>query len=388
MIPYSRQHISFIDRCRVFRALGKPYLTQGPAVEKFESQVCDLVGAAHAIAVNSATSALHLACLALGLKAGDEMWTTSISFVASANCGRYVGATVDFVDIDPETWNICPRSLREKLEHAKTLGRLPKLVVVVHLAGEPAALGEIHLLSKEFGFKIIEDASHALGSKYMGSAIGNGRFSDITVFSFHAIKNLTTGEGGMALTNDGQLAETMRSLRSHGITRDEAAFVVEERSRTPWHYEQQGLGFNYRITDFQCALGSSQLKKLDRVNRRRLDILRLYKSLLSEVQEVSFQKMGASNESAAHLAIIKVPRHVRQTLQSALAAAGFGTNLHYFPIHLQPYHFDPNRNELKNAEDYAHTAISLPCHQSLSFWKVKHVSKLIAQVIESTKSGT
>jgi UDP-4-amino-4,6-dideoxy-N-acetyl-beta-L-altrosamine transaminase len=377
LIPYSTQHITLLDRIRVFRALGEPYLTQGPAVEKFERAVAEYVGAEHAVAVNSATSALHIACLAMGLGAGDIMWTSPISFVASANCGRYCGADVDFVDIDPESFNMSPNELRTKLETAEKEGKLPKIIVVVHLAGEPAEMEQISILARKYGVKIIEDASHALGSSYQGHKVGSGAFSEITVFSFHAVKNMTTGEGGMAVTCHASLAETMRTLRSHGITRDPLKFETSENRRTPWHYEQHSLGFNYRLTDFQAALGLSQLSTLDLRNRKRASVLELYRENLSNSNFVSLQSLRPNNFSATHLAIAMVPEGGRTNIASALKAQGFATNLHYFPIYSHPYYVSQNLQSLPNSESFGRQAISLPCFSGITRRQVRKITETL-----------
>ena len=259
MIPYGRQDITQADIDAVTAVLLSNWLTQGPVVPQFEQTVADYCSARRAIAVNSATSALHLACLALGLGPGDHLWTTPVTFVASANCGLYCGAKVDFVDIDPRTYNFCPMALERKLEKAQHEGRLPKIVVPVHLCGQPCDMQAIHVLSQRYGFKVIEDASHAIGGKYQGAPIGNCRYSDITVFSFHPVKIITTAEGGIALTNNTELAKKMELLRSHGITRDPAQMTHEADG--PWYYQQIDLGFNYRMTELQAALGVSQMER-------------------------------------------------------------------------------------------------------------------------------
>ena len=379
MIPYSTQHITLLDRLRVFRALGKPYLTQGPAVEEFEHAVASYVGANHAVAVNSATSALHIACLALGLGPGDIMWTTPISFVASANCGRYCGAEVDFVDIDPDTFNMSPQELSIKLETASKDGTLPKVLVVVHLAGEPAEMKEIAAEAKKYGVKIIEDASHALGSSYLGEKVGSGIYSDITVFSFHAVKNMTTGEGGMAVTRDAAMAETMRELRSHGVTRDPQKFKVSKEQRTPWHYEQQSLGFNYRLTDFQAALGLSQLSTLSPRNEKRAGVLKIYREELSSSAAVRLQALGTNNFSATHLAIAIVPEGSRTQIAATLKSRGFATNLHYAPIHRHSYYASLNDWHLPNSELFGRQAISLPCFSGLTRRQAKRVAQIVIE---------
>lgn len=281
MIPYGRQDITQADIDAVVSVLQSDFLTQGPMVPRFEQSVAQHVGASHALAMNSATSALHVACLALGLGNGDWLWTTPITFVASANCGLYCGAQVDFVDIDPRTYNLCPQALARKLEQAEREGKLPKVVVAVHLCGQPCDMLAIHALAQRYGFKVIEDASHAIGGKYQGEFIGNCRYSDITVFSFHPVKIITTAEGGMALTNDAELAARMELLRSHGITRDPAQMTHEADG--PWYYQQIDLGFNYRMTELQAALGVTQLDRLDQFVARRHQLAQRYDDLLSEL---------------------------------------------------------------------------------------------------------
>lgn len=377
MIPYSTQDIKLLDQIRVFRALRNPLLTQGPEVDKFEKSVADYVGAGYAVAVNSATSALHLACLALDLGPGDLMWTSPISFVASANCGLYCGAEVDFVDIDPDTFNMSPKQLKIKLVAAEKVGRLPKVLVVVHLAGEPCEMKEIAALARKYSIKIIEDASHALGSKYLGISVGDCSFSEITVFSFHAVKNITTGEGGMAVTNDSRLSSKLKALRAHGITRDANQFLTPQNQRTPWHYEQQVLGYNYRLTDFQAVLGKSQLQTLKTRNARRQQILKLYRKELSSSSLVKFQSLKPNNLSATHLAIILVPADLRDAIAHGLAQKGYATNLHYFPIHLQPFYQSIKFRIFPNAEAFSKKALSIPCHTKLKRRQVKEISKTV-----------
>jgi UDP-4-amino-4,6-dideoxy-N-acetyl-beta-L-altrosamine transaminase len=272
MIPYGHQEISQTDIDAVVDVLRSDFLTQGPMVPRFEQAMAEYCGAMHAVATNSATSALHIACLALAVGPGDLVWTSPITFVASANCARYCGADVDFIDIDPRTYNLCPDALERKLIEADRVGQLPSVVIPVHLAGQPCNLAAIHGLSRRYGFKIIEDASHAVGGRYRGEAIGNSRYSDITVFSFHPVKIITTAEGGIALTNDPALAARMARLRTHGITRD--ATEMTHVPDGPWYYQQIDLGFNYRMTDMQAALGLSQLQRLDEFVSRRHNIAR------------------------------------------------------------------------------------------------------------------
>lgn len=377
MIPYSTQNITFKDRIEVFRALGKPYITQGPQAEKFETAIANFVGAGHAVVTNSATSALHIACLSLGLGPGDILWTSPISFVASANCGLYCGAEVDFVDIDPETFNMSATLLEKKLESALKNEKLPKVLIVVHLGGEPAEMEEISRLASKFGVSIIEDASHAIGSKYLGARVGNGQWSEITVFSFHAVKNMTTGEGGAAVTNDQALSDKMRALRSHGITRNNPSFLMKQEIRTPWHYEQQALGFNYRLTDFQSALGISQLKRLNRGIVARARVVHWYKQNLVGCSQIKFQKTSSNSYSAYHLAIVRVPSAKRRAIMESLKECGYNTNLHYLPIHLQPHYANLLEGEFPHSEQYALEALSLPCHTKLSKRDVGKISSVI-----------
>ncbi|MBL4609491.1 MAG: UDP-4-amino-4,6-dideoxy-N-acetyl-beta-L-altrosamine transaminase [Pseudomonas sp.] len=369
MIPYGRQDISQDDIDAVVAVLRSDFLTQGPMVPRFEKSVADHVGAAHAIAVNSATSALHIACLALDLKAGDLLWTSPVTFVASANCGLYCGADVDFVDIDPRTYNLCPDALQHKLENAEQAGRLPQIVVAVHLCGQPCDMQRIHALSQRYGFRIIEDASHAIGGKYQDAYIGDGRYSEITVFSFHPVKIITTAEGGMALTNDAALAERMNLLRSHGITRDPARMTRE--SDGPWYYQQIDLGFNYRMTDLQAALGVSQMDRLDQYVAARHERARRYDHLLASLP-VTIPWQHPDSYSGLHLYPVRLDltrtvRSHRQVFES-LREKGIGVNLHYIPVHLQPYYrqLGFNSGDFPEAERYYGEAISLPMFPDLT----------------------
>ena len=369
MIPYGRQDISQDDIDAVVAVLRSDFLTQGPMVPRFEKSVADHVGAAHAIAVNSATSALHIACLALDLKAGDLLWTSPVTFVASANCGLYCGADVDFVDIDPRTYNLCPDALQHKLENAEQAGRLPQIVVAVHLCGQPCDMQRIHALSQRYGFRIIEDASHAIGGKYQDAYIGDGRYSEITVFSFHPVKIITTAEGGMALTNDAALAERMNLLRSHGITRDPARMTRE--SDGPWYYQQIDLGFNYRMTDLQAALGVSQMDRLDQYVAARHERARRYDHLLAFLP-VTIPWQHPDSYSGLHLYPVRLDltrtvRSHRQVFES-LREKGIGVNLHYIPVHLQPYYrqLGFNSGDFPEAERYYGEAISLPMFPDLT----------------------
>jgi len=368
-IPYGRQEITQTDIDAVVSVLKSDFLTQGPMVPAFEQSVASYCGANHAFAVNSATSALHIACLALGLGSGDHLWTSPITFVASANCGLFCGAQVDFVDIDARSYNLCPQALERKLIEAERNGKLPKIVVPVHLSGQPCDMQAIHSLSRRYGFKIIEDASHAIGGKYCGEPIGNCRYSDITVFSFHPVKIITTAEGGMALTNDTVLAEKMGLLRSHGITRDPD--LMTHKPDGPWYYQQVALGFNYRMTDIQAALGVSQMERLDRYVERRHQLAQRYDYLLGELPLTVPWQLPESY-SGLHLYIIRlkldrINRSHREVFEY-LREQGIGVNLHYIPIHLQPhYHlmgFKPG--DFPEAEHYYSEAISLPMYPTMS----------------------
>lgn len=369
MIPYGRQDITQADIEAVVQVLQSDFLTQGPMVPRFEQAVAGHVGAAHALAVNSATSALHIACLALGLGPGDLLWTSPVTFVASANCALYCGAEVDFVDIDPRTYNLCPQALEQKLQAAERLGRLPKVVVPVHLCGQPCDMQAIHRLAKRYGFRIIEDASHAIGGRYRGEFIGNCRFSDITVFSFHPVKIITTAEGGMALTNDAALAERMALLRSHGITREPSRMTHEADG--PWYYQQIDLGFNYRMTELQAALGVSQLERLDRYVARRHQLAARYDQLLAGLP-VATPWQHPDGYSGLHLYVIRL--HLdslevshREVFES-LREQGIGVNLHYIPVHTQPFYEAQGFRvgDFPEAERYYREAISLPMYQTLT----------------------
>lgn len=385
MIPYGRQDITQADIDAVIGVLQSDFLTQGPMVPRFEQQVAQHVGASHALAVNSATSALHIACLALGLGPGDRLWTSPITFVASANCGLYCGAQVDFVDIDPRSYNLCPLALERKLEQAKREDALPKVVVAVHLCGQPCDMQAIHALAQRYGFKVIEDASHAIGGKYQGEFIGNGKYSDITVFSFHPVKIITTAEGGMALTNDAELAKKMALLRSHGITRD--AQQMTHESDGPWYYQQIDLGFNYRMTELQAALGVSQIERLDQYIARRHQLAARYNDLLGALR-VTVPWQHADSYSGLHLYVIrlqldKINKTHRQVFES-LREQGIGVNLHYIPVHTQPYYaqmgFKPE--DFPAAQDYYREAISIPMFQTMSDEQQDQVVAAIAKALQ------
>lgn len=363
MIPYGRQDISQADIDAVVAVLQSDFLTQGPQVPLFEHSVAQHVGAKHALAVNSATSALHIACLALGLGPGDWLWTTPVTFVASANCGIYCGAQVDFVDIDPRTYNLCPKALETKLISAQHANKLPKVIVAVHLCGQPCDMAAIQALGEKYGFKIIEDASHAIGGKYKGEFIGNSRYSDITIFSFHPVKIITTAEGGMAMTNDDGLANKMALLRSHGITRDAACMT--HSSDGPWYYQQIDLGYNYRMTELQAALGVSQMRRLDTYVARRHQIASRYDQLLSNLP-LTTPWQHPDSYSGLHLYVVRlgldqIEKTHRQVFES-LRSQGIGVNLHYIPVHNQPYYerLGFRVGDFPQAEKYYAEAISLP----------------------------
>lgn len=369
MIPYGRQNISQEDIDAVVDVLRSDFITQGPVVPEFERIVASYTGAAHAVAVNSATSALHIACLALDVGPGDLVWTSPITFVASANCARYCGADVDFVDIDPRTYNLSLPCLVEKLEHAKRNNRLPKVVIPVHLSGQSCNMEAIYALSIEYGFRIIEDASHAIGGSYKNEKIGGCRYSDITVFSFHPVKIITTGEGGMAVTNNSALVKRMARLRSHGITR-----YPDEMTCQPdgsWFYQQIELGFNYRMTDIQAALGISQMRRLDEFVSQRHVIAKRYDVLLHE-SEVTRPWQHPDTHSALHLYVVRLPagalKSSHREVFERMRASGIGVNLHYIPVYRQPYYQNMgfNREDFPEAESYYAEAITLPIYPGLT----------------------
>jgi len=367
-IPYGRQSIDDTDVQAVVEVLRSDFLTQGPAVPAFEKSVASLCGASHAVAVNSATSALHLASLALGVGPGDIVWTSPITFVASANCARYCGASVDFVDIDQRTYNMGVGALERKLAAAAKTGKLPKVVIPVHLAGQSCDMEAIGALARRYGFRIIEDASHAIGGAYRGVPIGGCRHSDIAVFSFHPVKIITTGEGGLATTNDPALARRMELLRSHGITRE--AGEMTRAPDGPWYYQQVALGFNYRMTDIQAALGRSQLGRIGEWVERRHHIADAYDRDLAALP-VTTPFRSRDGRSALHLYIVLVPETSgvqRRKVFDTLRAAGVGANVHYIPVHLQPdfARFGFREGDYPVAEDYYRRALSLPMFPGLT----------------------
>lgn len=369
MIPYGRQDITQADIDAVIAVLRSDFLTQGPAVPRFERLVAERVRARHAIAMNSATSALHVACLALELGPGDLLWTVPNTFVASANCARYCGADVGFVDIDPATWNMSTQDLERRLARARQEGRLPKVLVPVHFGGQPSEQQRIWELAQQYGCKVVEDASHSIGATRDGEPVGSCRWSDITVLSFHPVKIITTGEGGMTLTNDAELAARMEMLRTHGITRDAARF----RSPAPgtWYYEQQMLGFNYRMTDIHAALGISQFDRLDSYVQRRNELAQRYDRLLAG-QPLQLPAVQPANRSAFHLYCVRVSKaaagRTRGEVFKQLRDAGIGVNMHYIAVHLQPYYRDLgfSAGMFPEAEAYADEAITLPLFPRLT----------------------
>lgn len=368
VIPYGRHDVLDADIDAVVEVLRSDFLTQGPMVPRFEKAVSEYAGATHAVAVNSATSALHIACLALDLGPGDWLWTSPVTFVASSNCGLYCGAQVDFVDIDPRTYNMSAEALQQKLEIAAREGRLPKVVVPVHLCGQPCDMRAIHALGQQYGFSIIEDASHAIGGRYLDEPIGNCRYSDITVFSFHPVKIVTSAEGGMALTNDPKLAERMMLLRSHGITRDPKLMTHE--SDGPWYYQQVDLGFNYRMTELQGALGFSQMARLELYVTRRHELARRYDELLASLPVV-LPWQHPDGYSGLHLYVVRVPQGSNRRHDEVFVAmreAGIAVNLHYIPVHTQPYYqrMGFSVGDFPQAEAYYAEAISLPMYPTMT----------------------
>ena len=369
MIPYGRQDITEEDVAAVVDVLRSDFITQGPAIPRFEQAAANYCGAAYGVAVNSATSALHVACRALGLGPGDRLWTSPNSFVASANCGLYCGAQVDFVDIDPCTYNMSVEALSAKLSNASRSGTLPKVLVPVHFAGQSCDMQGIRALADSYGFKVLEDASHALGGSYQDQRVGSCSYSDAAVFSFHPVKIITSGEGGLAVTNDPDLAACMSRLRTHGVTREPE--LLRNESSGPWYYEQIELGWNYRLTDIQAALGYSQVQRLDEYVLRRHELARQYNAWLSKMPVIMpFQDPEAY--SAFHLYVIQVDSNktsvTRGILFDRLRRAGVGVNVHYIPVHTQPYYRNLGfrAGSFPEAERYYAHAISLPLYPKMT----------------------
>lgn len=385
MIPYGKQEITQQDIDAVLSVLRSDFLTQGPQVPLFEESIKQAVNAGYALAVNSATSALHIACLALGVSKGDVVWTTPITFVASANCALYCGADVDFVDIDNDTYNLCAAKLEQKLVHTKASNLpLPKVVIPVHLCGQPCEMDEIYALSKEYGFSIIEDASHAIGGKYKNSPIGNCEYSDITIFSFHPVKIVTTAEGGVATTNDSKLAEKMDLLRSHGITRDVSSMT--EHSHGGWYYQQLELGFNYRMTEMQAALGISQMSRLHAFVAKRNELAVRYDELLKKLPLVTPMQIDDSY-SGRHLYVIRlilndITLSHREVFEQ-LRDKGIGVNLHYIPVHMQPYYEKLGfvSGQFPESENYYSEAISIPLFHTMTHEQQNKVVAVLTEVL-------
>ncbi|PML85251.1 UDP-4-amino-4,6-dideoxy-N-acetyl-beta-L-altrosamine transaminase [Vibrio breoganii] len=385
MIPYGKQEITQQDIDSVIDVLKSDFLTQGPQVPAFEASLTGHTGSKYAVAVNSATSALHIACMALGLGESDRLWTTPVTFVASANCGLYCGAKVDFVDIDARTYNMCPVKLESKLKQAKANGTLPKVVVPVHLCGQPCDMKAIHALSLEYGFRIIEDASHAIGGEYYNSPIGNCEYSDITVFSFHPVKIVTTAEGGAALTNDQILAEKMELYRSHGITRD--ADKMKGESHGGWYYQQIELGYNYRMTELQAALGVSQMTRLNEFVSARHRLAKRYNELLTKLPIVLPYQLE-NTYSGLHLYVIRLKLDEislsHKQVFEALRENGIGVNLHYIPVHTQPYYqkLGFSLGDFPESERYYNEAISLPMFHLMTDEQQDTVVSVLSDILE------
>tara|TARA_Y100000588_G_scaffold248066_1_gene262521 strand:- start:5509 stop:6669 length:1161 start_codon:yes stop_codon:yes gene_type:complete len=386
VIPYGRQQLDEDDVKAVVETLTSNWLTQGPAIPKFETALADYCGANFGIAVNSATSALHIACLALGVSESDRVWTSPNSFVASSNCALYCGATVDFVDIDLQTGNMCMKALKRKLEYAQSINKPPKVVIPVHFAGQPCDMEGLHALAKQFGFYVIEDASHAVGAKYKGAFVGSGQYADICVFSFHPVKIITTMEGGMALTNNSEWAEKMRMLRSHGITNNTT--LMTEKSHGPWYYQQTSLGFNYRMTDVEAALGLSQLDKLEVFLEKRNALAAHYDKLFSECKDITPLKQNADGYSSYHLYVVRIDSLTDKQhadLVTNLRGQGIFAHVHYIPIHMQPYYKNLGfkKGDFPNAETYYQQAITLPLFPDLTFEQVEFVVEKLSVEINN-----
>ena len=380
-IPYGRQNINQNDIDSVIETLKSDWITQGPMIEKFENKLSNYTSAKYVSALNSATSALHIACLSMGVGKGDIVWTSPVTFVASANCALYCGAEIDFVDIDDRTFNMSVSKLEEKLKQAKNFNRLPKVVIPVHLTGQSCDMEKIFELSKIYGFKIIEDASHAIGGKYKNLPVGNCKFSDICVFSFHPVKIVTTAEGGACLTNSLELHEKIQMLRTHGITRNES--LMKGDSHGPWYYEQIDLGYNYRMTDIQAALGFSQLDRLDEFISMRHKVANKYTELLKRV-DVKLPYQHPDSYNSYHLFIIRVPKEKRKELFVKLREANIGVNVHYLPVHMQPYYSSLgfSRGNYQSAENYYEEAISIPMFPTLKDEEIEYVCSKIKEFLQ------
>lgn len=369
MIYYGKQSINEADVKAVVDVLQSDFLTQGPVLERFEKKVAEYCGAKYAVAVTNATSALHIACRAAGVGEGDVLWTSPITFTASANCGRYCGADVDFVDIDAATYNMSIDELEKKLQEAKDNGRLPKVVVPVHLAGQSCDMKRIHELSLEYGFTILEDASHAIGGDYLGTKVGSCAYSDMAVFSFHPVKIITTGEGGMVLTNNEELYKKLCLYRSHGITRD--ASLMTHEADGPWYYQQIDLGYNYRMTELQAALGVSQMDRLDEFVNRRRYLVKRYNQLLQDLPVVTPQVLAGANPSW-HLYMVRVDfckaKVDKVQFFAEMKKRGIVLNLHYIPVHTQPYYqkLGFKQGDFPKSEKYYEEIFTLPLYYDLT----------------------
>jgi UDP-4-amino-4,6-dideoxy-N-acetyl-beta-L-altrosamine transaminase len=373
VIPYGRQSITESDIESVVDVLRSDFLTQGPVVPNFERMLCSNVGAKHAIVVNSCTSALHIACLSLGLGPGDILWTSPITFVASANCALYCGASVDFVDIEFNTALMSVDALEEKLIIAEKNGKLPKIVIPVHFSGQPCDMEEIYKLGEKYKFSIIEDAAHAIGAQYKDESVGNCRYSDITVFSFHPVKNITTGEGGVAMTNNHNLAKKMSLFRSHGITRNSEN--MDNFRSDPWYYEQISLGYNYRLTDIQAALGVSQLKRLDKYIEKRVNIASWYNENLNKNIVPLVRKKDRQSSHHLYVVMVQGGEKERNLLYEKLIKSGIMASLHYIPVYMQPF-FGKTDLYLENSEKYYRCVLSLPIYPAINFSDLERISCL------------
>ena len=377
MTPYSRQYLFPKDIKEVVKVLKSKYLTQGPQIEKFEKKLSKKTKSKYAVVTNSATSALHLACIALGLKKNDYLWTVPITFIASANCGVYCGAKIDLVDINKDTFNIDIKVLEQKLQQAKKKNKLPKILIPVHLGGNPCDLEKINSLAKKYKFKVIEDASHAFGSRYKNSIIGDCRYSDAVVFSFHPVKPITSGEGGAVMSNNYKIYKKIKMLREHGIVREKNLFKNKKQIK-PWYFEQQYLGFNYRLSDINAALGSSQVDHLNKFLKKRNNIAEIYYKKLTD--KIEFQKNHPNTLSARHLFIIKVQKKIHEDFFNFLRSKGLFVQLYYIPIYRHPYYkkkFKFNIKKFPNSENYYSTAFSIPIYFSLDKKKQFKIVNLI-----------
>ena len=383
MIFYGKQSIDQNDIDAVVEVLKSDFLTQGPAIEKFEKCVAEYCGAKYAVAVTSATAALHISCLATGLGKGDILWTSPITFTASANCGRYCGADVDFVDIDPSTYNMSIAELEKKLQAAEIK---PRVVVPVHLAGQSCEMDKIYKLSQKYGFKVIEDASHAIGADYKETKVGCCKYSDMTVFSFHPVKIVTTGEGGMVLTNDKDLYEKLVLYRSHGITRDPK--LMTGTADGPWYYQQIDLGFNYRMTDMQAALGYSQMQKVNEFVSKRRYLTKRYNELLKNINGIQLPDQNEDTKSSWHLYVVRVDfskiSKTKNQIFAEMKEKGICLNLHYIPVHTQPYYENLGfkGGDFPNSEKYYEEAFTLPLYYSLTDEQQDHIVKSLVEVLQ------